>query len=658
MASKTELSIILKAIDTASGVFSKVGKAVGKLGAKATAIGKKMTMGLTAPLVAMAVASVKAASSFEKGMGNVSTLIDTNVESMEEMSAKVLEMSTAADQAAVPLEDMTGALFDIRSAGIIAGDAMTVLSQAAKLGVAGLGTTKQAADLGTSAINAFALEGEDAAQVFNTFFTATKKGKTTIAELSRGFGSVAGTVAANNIELDEFVAITAALTTTGLKASEAYTQQKAILAGLTRQTEDTRKVFKKLGVKDFPTLVKEAGGFQEAIEQVADGLGVVGTDSKAARKALKRLGATNFKALVKDSGSTSKAFSILSEEIGRNDKSLLKALGSTEALNAVIAITGKQGKTAKEALDEMRSGADNLGEAFDKQNETTAAAMQRTKNSINKAAISIGKILTPFANKVAEIITKVADAFGALDDDTQEVIITIAAVVAVMGPVLLVGGKLISMFALIKGGGAAVIKGLSAATDAMGASSVAAGKLSKVVRFAGAGAGLAAAAVAGWELGRALDNAFGLSDKLLGGLESVFGEAGAESPIAKVRRLKFQHEQDKTAKRRKREADIESGLSPDEIAARDAKSRALSIDARNRRARERSEFDAMFGDPEVGIGFGGTASAAVEQAQGTPGAGGQGGTVEVKFSGVPRGVSVEQTAGDQIDLQVGRQLSS
>ncbi len=640
MASKTELSIVLKAIDAASGVFSKVDKAVDKLGKKAAAIGKKMTIGLTLPFVAMAGASVKAATTFEKGMTNVATLIDTNVESMEEMSAKVLEMSTAADQAAVPLEDMTGALFDIRSAGIGAGNAMTVLSQAAKLGVAGLGSTKQAADLGTSAINAFGLEGEEAARVFNTFFATTKAGKTTIAELSQGFGGVAKIVDSNNIKLAEFMATTAALTTTGLKASEAYTQQKAILAGLTRQTEDTQKVFKKLGVRDFPTLVKESGGWQQALTRVADGLNVVGTDSKRARKALKRLGVTNFKALVKQEGTAAKAFTKLAEEVGRNDKSLLKALGSTEALNAILALTGPLGDKAAKALGDMGEESTALDTAFAKQNKTAAAGFQRTKNSINKAAISLGTVLAPVASKIAEIITNVAEAFDALDDDTKEVIVTIAAVVAVIGPLLLIGGKVVTAIGLVttavglaKGAFVKMGKGAVDAGDAMGGASTKAGKLSKAGKFAGMAAGLGLAALAGWEVGKALNNALGLSDKLLSGFEAIAGVAGAESPIEKLKRLKFQRDQNITARKRKREADIASGLSPQEIANRDAKSRALSIDARNRSAAE-----------------------AVKQAQGAPGAGGEGGTVEVKFTGVPPGVSVEQTAGDPIDLQVGRQL--
>jgi TP901 family phage tail tape measure protein len=596
VAGKVELAIVLKAFDQASGVFSKTHKRINKMAKAVQSAGKKMSIGFTAPFVAMAGASLKAASTFDKGMSNVSTLIDTNVESMEEMSQAVLDMSTATDQAAVPLEDMTGALFDIRSAGVSAADSISVLSSAAKLGVAGLGTTKQAADLGTSAINAFGLEGAEATRVFNTFFTATKKGKTTIAELSQGFGGVAGTVAANNIELDEFVAITAALTTTGLKASEAYTQQKAVLSGLTRVTKQSRKVFKKLGAKDFPDLVKKSGGFQAAIEKV-------------------------------------------SGAVDGNKGKLLKLLGSTEALNAVIAITGKQGQTAADALDEMRSGADNLGEAFEKQNKTAAAGMQRTKNAINKAAISLGKILGPVASKVAAIITKVANAFDSLDDDTKEYIVTVAALVATIGPLLIIGGKMVTGFLAIKGavvGATAAFKAMRASSDAAGASMAGAsgkagGLLGKLGRFAGVAGSLAVVAKIGWEIGRAFDEATGASDKLADAALKVSGGFKGTA-LARAEQQIFAG---KAAQRRKAAERSAFGreLTPEELAQRRQKSMELSRQMMARRA------ESLVGAPGEG------------------GQGGQGGTVKIEVANLPAGSKVRQTEGQPMDIQVGRQLA-
>lgn len=560
MASKTELSIILKAVDAASGVFSKVDKQVTKLGKRAVAIGKKMTAGLTVPIVAMSAASVKAASEFEKGMSDVGTLIDTNVESLGDMSAKVLEMSTAADQAAVPIEDMTGALFDIRSAGIDAADAMDVLSAASKLGVAGLGSTKQAADLGTSAINAFGLKGERATRAFNTLFTATKFGKTTIAELSQGFGGVAGIVAENNISLEEFAATTAALTTTGLKASEAYTQQKAILAGLTRQTDETRKVFRKLGVKDFKQLIDESDSFQEAISKVA-------------------------------------------AAVGRNDTKLLKLVGSTEALNAILALSGKQADTAIEALDDMTLSSGNLQEAFEKQNDTTTAGLQRTKNAINAAAISMGTILAPVVTKVSGFIGDAAKAFQGLDEDTKETIVTIGAAVAATGPIFIAVGKLMGILSAIGG---------------------------KKLLLLGVG-------TAAFKVGQQFDEWFDISTKLADVIEQIVEAVKDFEKIAKAlgpRRLV---------------RGVSLQVPPEIQAAIDAQQAGEDPQAALRAARiQRAQklATSVLGP-----------SRAAELIEGLPGQGGQGGTVKIEIANAPRGTTVEQTEGDPIDLQVGRQLA-
>jgi len=89
----------------------------------------------------------------------VSTVVDTNVESMDAMKNAVLDI---AKKTPVALSDLTSALYDIRSAGISASMSMDVLEKSAQLGIAGLGSTAEAVDIVTSAINAFRLKGEDA----------------------------------------------------------------------------------------------------------------------------------------------------------------------------------------------------------------------------------------------------------------------------------------------------------------------------------------------------------------------------------------------------------------------------------------------------------------------------------------------------------------
>lgn len=406
-AAKTfPLSLVLTAVDKITAVTRKVDKSLVRVGQSVTNVGTKMTAGLSVPIVGIGAAATKGFADFEKGMASVSTLIDTNTENLGAMGEEVLRIGR---ETPVAVEDLTGALFDVRSAGVSAADQFTVLEGSAKLAVAGLGTTKQAVDLVTSATNAFQLEGEDATKVFDNIFKATKFGKTTISELAQGFGAVAGQVAASGTKLDEYLASVAALTTTGNPASQAHTQLRAVISGLTRDTDKTRKVFRGLGAKDLPDLIAKSGGLVPALQRISD-------------------------------------------RLGGNQQKILGLVGSSEAMNAILGLTGAQAGKFGKALDDMRNGSEAMTEAFDKQNKTLTASWQRTKNTLLSAGMVIGQAVAPVIQQLAGAIQSLANWFRGLDKDTQAWIIRIAAAAAALGPLLVIVGKAITFAGLLAKG--------------------------------------------------------------------------------------------------------------------------------------------------------------------------------------------------------------
>jgi len=481
----------LSAVDKASGVFSGFAKkaqkdanAALKMGSAFSQAGKALTLGLTAPIVGLGAASYMAFSKFESGMANISTIINTSTEDIDDMGKKVLALSRNVPKAT---EELTGALYDIRSAGVAATDQFSVLEGSAKLATAGLGTTAEAADLVTSSINAFGLQGEKQKKVYDQIFKVTQYGKTTIAGLAQGFGGVAGTVAASRTELDEYLAAVAALTTTGAPASQAHTQLKAVISGLTRETKQSKKLFKELGGKDLPTLIQKYGGLVPVMQKI-------------------------------------------SEHYKGDSSKILELVGSTEALNAVLGLSGEQGKVYKTTIDAMRTGADALDQAFDKQAKTQAARQQMVKNKLEATAISIGQKLLPVIERLTDKIVYLVDKFDGLSDTEQELVLWGAGVAAAIGPistalglVITTAGKAIEMVNNLKkakaladaaeaaggiGGGAAAAGG-GAAGQAVKKVGKARGLLKKAAPWLAGGGLLAAgvgAAVGVWsEVGDALD---------------------------------------------------------------------------------------------------------------------------------------------------------
>lgn len=405
------INLELALTDLASAKFKKAtakisatAKKFDGIGKKLGGIGKKLTLGLTLPVLGFGVASAKAAADFEKGMGNVATLVDTSTESIRAMGQEVLGV---AKRTPVAISGLTEALFDVRSAGIKAGDAMGVLEKSAQLGVAGLGTTKEATSLVVGAINAFKLKGEEAEAVYDQIFKTTKNGITTIAGLSQGFGAVAGTVAASGTKLDEYLSAVAALTTTTRPASVAHTQLRAVLNGLTRETKESSKVFKTLGAKNFKELIKNSNGLVPALN-------------------------------------------LIKKELKGDEAAIFKLVGSSEALDAVLALTGNQAEKFNETLADMNSGINDVDVAFAKQAKTSAASFQKLKNSIEVSAIGIGNALLPIAGKVADKIQGLITKFEGLDSTTKEWIAALVLVAAVIGPALVAISFLVAAFKTLK----------------------------------------------------------------------------------------------------------------------------------------------------------------------------------------------------------------
>jgi len=358
MAENKNLNLILSLKDNATSKLKKF-----------SAVG-------IAAVGALGIASVKMAGDFEKSMGNVATLVDTSAESMAEMSQQVKDI---ASRSPVQLGDLSAALYDVRSAGVSSADAMMVLEQSARLGVAGLGTTGEAVNLATSAINSFGLEGIEAKNAFDILQLTVKSGKTNIAELAQSFGNVAGVASAAGIGFDELQAATAALTTTGQKASVAQTQLRASILAI-----------------------------QAPTDAMADAINTAGYESGSAM--LKELGLVDSMKLL--------------AEVANNDTSEMKKMyGSVEALGASISLTGEQNTAFTDTLNQMTNAEGVLDEAFNKQNETFAAQYQILKNNLGNVMIELGtsilpvlmdamKSLTTFVSENKESIKSLATFLG------------------------------------------------------------------------------------------------------------------------------------------------------------------------------------------------------------------------------------------------------
>lgn len=395
--------VLRDAVHKSGEEFDRLQNKIKNVSSKLEGIGKVATV-VGGSLTAIGAANLKMAADFSAGMTNVATLIDTNVENFEAMKEEVLQI---AKRTPVALDGLTSALYDIRSAGISANMQFEVLERSAQLGLTGLGSTSEAVDLVTSSLNAFNLQGEEAERVYDTIFKTVKFGKTTISGIAQGFGSVAGTVAASNIKLDDYLAAVAALTTTGQPAAQAHHQLKAAIAGMLRESDDTKKVFNALGVKSFKELIQKSGGMVNA-------------------------------------------FKAITNCVGGNESAILSLFGSTMAYNAVLGLTTKQNKAYVETLESMRYGVSLIDEGYQKQYNTEHSMMQRMKNMSQVIGIQLGEALAPAFGKILDFGQMTLNFLDKLSPKTKSFIaISIAGIGGLatsIGVACLMGSKLLNFY--------------------------------------------------------------------------------------------------------------------------------------------------------------------------------------------------------------------
>ncbi len=370
--------------------LTKLERSWGKVGAQAKKLGRSSLFFATALIAPMGLLANEAVK-FESSMSNVSTLIDTNIEDMDKMGEQVLEL---ASDLPVPIDELTASLYDIRSAGVVAGDAMSVLEASAQLSVAGLSSVSEATNITTSAINAFASENLKASEITDLLFKTVKFGKTTISELSQSFGSTAPIVQSAGVELKEFMASTAALTTLGTPASVAQNQIKTAISKLQKPTAEMTKLFEKLGVTTGKELIEKEGGMVGAFKAVADAADVMGIN-------------------------------------------LSKAWGSTDALAASLALTGSVNAAYTTTLEDMANGSNAVNEAYQKQLKSGKSQMQLAKNNMQALSITLGKTLIPIITDLVKAVTPALKSFSKWVSNNKSLVTSFFKIAAVVAGVAL-----------------------------------------------------------------------------------------------------------------------------------------------------------------------------------------------------------------------------
>ena len=399
-------SIGKQQVEAVTQSMAQMGEKVQAAGKKVTAVGDTMTAAVSAPIAAAGAGALKAAMGYEDALAKLSTIADTTEVPMEELSNQILELSKTSG---ISAETIAGNVYDAISAGQKTADAVNFVSNATQLARAGFTSTDAALDILTTSLNAYGLAAEDVSRVSDVLINTQNLGKTTVDQLASSMGKVIPTAKANGVEIETLAGAYAVMTANGIATAETTTYFNSMLNELGKNGSSA------------------ANALAEATADIKEG-------------------GLTMKEAMEMGWSLSDVLNALDKQAAENGTTISNMFGSAEAGKAAAVLLDNSAKL-DDAIAAMGDSAGATESAYAKLN-TTSFEVDKTINELKIVLIEIGNVLkselAPVFEKVVKKIKELTSAFSNMSAAEKEQVVKIAGIVAAIGPLLAVGGRLIT----------------------------------------------------------------------------------------------------------------------------------------------------------------------------------------------------------------------
>lgn len=389
-----------------------LGTKIDAVGQTFVSAGTKMTLGLTAPLLAVGTAATKSAIEFESAFTGVQKTVDATESEYAALSKGITEMSERMPQSASAIAGVMEAagqlgvrgvqnLLDFTETMIMLGDATNLTSEEAAMSIA-------------KVMNIFGTANEDVGRFGATVVDLGNNYATTEADIVSMTNRLAAGARIAKLTEAETLALAAAMSSVGIEAEAGGTAMT--------QTFNAIETAVAHGGKDLETFAKVAGKSAtsfadmwenrpiEALQAFIGGLGNLEENGGNAVLVLDKLGLS-----------------------GIRQSNMLKSLALASDMLAETV------DTANSAWNENVA----LTNEANKRYQTFESQIQTFRNTLSNVGREFGQIILPYLQQFLNWIKEGLQKFRDLDDSTKNVIVRIVAFAAAIGPVLTILGSLI-----------------------------------------------------------------------------------------------------------------------------------------------------------------------------------------------------------------------
>lgn len=374
---------------------------LGSLGQSVTSAGKSMTKGLTLPIAGVAAAAAKVGIDFQAQMSRVQAVSGATGTQLDSLKNQAIQLGAktafSAGEAADGMENLA-------SAGMNSKQIMAAMPGVLDLAAVSGGNVAQSAEDMTTALNGFGLSASKSGHVADIFAKAAADTNAEAVDMGQAMTYVAPAAHAAGQSLENTAAAIGLLSDAGIKGSSAGTALGQVMEQLQGPSAQAKKAMEDIGFSAY--------------------------DQSGKMKSLT--------SIVKDFG---KATDGMTDKQKQYYLSTIFGVQGGRAMNVMLS----QGA---DKLDDMTKSLKNSSGAADKMarimQDNTKSGIEQLGGVLETTAILFEQKLDPAIRSVAQHIADLVGAFTKLPDGAQNAILIAIAFAALIGPLMIVAGKVLT----------------------------------------------------------------------------------------------------------------------------------------------------------------------------------------------------------------------
>lgn len=480
-------------VGSGSAKLAQISTEAGKIGENLTTAGEKM-LPVTAAITGIGTAAVKTAADFDSSMSNVAAISGSSAEDMDKLRERAREMGAQTKFSAKEAGDAMGYM---AMAGWDAQQMYDGLPGIMNLAAASGEDLATTSDIVTDALTAFGMEAEDSSHFADVLAQASSSANTNVALMGETFKYIAPVAGALGYSAEDAAVAIGLMANSGIKASQAGTQLRSSLTNMIKPSKDVGDAMEKWGFyateaattidqskidKQMVRVQKASLAAEKAQQKYNDAVSKYGADSTEASNAaatleIKQTELANANETLSQLQEGTTANVRLYNKALQNEDGSMKSLretmdflretmgGMTEAeqTQAATAIFGKEAmsgmlaiiNSSDEDYQKLIKNIDNCDDAAQNMAETMqdnlSGQITALQSALQELAIAFGEILMPYIRKAVSVIQDFVKKLNGMSEGQKKIVATIALIVAAIGPLLIMIGKVATGISAITG---------------------------------------------------------------------------------------------------------------------------------------------------------------------------------------------------------------